>query len=96
MGDSNLIRIPAFESVEIQFGSFSGAICYHMYELLKKAKPFSEVCEVILSVGLNNGPKCLLPTMTDKQLGLLVTTAKQTFPNAKIRIPINSLITLKN
>lgn len=43
---------------------------------------------MILSVGLNNGLKRLLPTTTDKQLGLLVTAAKQTFPNADIRIPV--------
>lgn len=51
-------------------------------------KPVSEVREVILSVGLNNGLKRLLPTTTDKQIGLLMTAARQTFPNAKIRVPV--------
>lgn len=88
VGDSNLARIPAFESEEVQVDSFPGATCHHIYELLKKMKPVYEVREVILSVGLNNGLKRLLPTTTDKQMGLLMTVARQTFPNAKIRVPV--------
>ena len=38
-----------------------------------------------MSVGLNNCLKRLLPAMTDKKLGLLVSMAKQTFPDAKIK-----------
>lgn len=68
--------------------SFPGETCHHLHEILKKLKPVKEVREVILSVGLNNGLKRLLPATTEKQFGLLVSMAKQTFPNAKIRVPV--------
>lgn len=68
--------------------SFPGATCHHLQEILKKLKPIMEVREVILSVGLNNGLKRLLPATTEKQFGLLIGSAKQNFPNAKIRVPV--------
>lgn len=43
---------------------------------------------MILSEGLNNCLKRLLPTTTDKQLGFLVAASKRTFPNAKIHVPV--------
>lgn len=90
VGDSNLARIPSFENADIQVDSFPGAACHYLYEILKKKKPQTcqEVREVVLLVRLNNALKRVLPATTDKQLGLLVNMAKQTFPNAKIRIPV--------
>lgn len=85
VGDSNLARIPSFENADIQVDSFPRSACHHLHESLKKFKPVKEVREVVLSVGLNNS---LLLATTDKQLVLLVNMAKQTFPNAKIRVPV--------
>ena len=88
LGDSNLSRIPHFEDPKIQIDSFPGAGIHHMRSILKELKPHKLVKEVILSVGLNNCLGRLLPSTTDKQLGLLVTIAKRAFPNAIIRIPV--------
>lgn len=88
VGDSNLSRIPPFDNAEVQIDSFPGAGIHHIYGILKKLTPVRTVREVILSIGLNNCLKRLLPTTTDKQLALLITLAKQTFPNARIRIPV--------
>ena len=88
LGDSNLSRIPHFEDPKIQIDSFPGAGIHHIQSILKGLKPHKLVKEVILSVGLNNCLGLLLPNTTDKQLGLLVTSAKRAFPNAIIRIPV--------
>ena len=90
LGDSNLSRIPSFTDERVQIDSFPGAGIHHLHVLLKKLSPALQVREVILSIGLNNCLRKLLPTTSDKQLSLLMAQAKQTFPNARIRIPVIS------
>lgn len=88
VGDSNLSRIPSFEDDFIQIDSFPGAKLYHMYEILKKLQPNHQAREVVLLIGLNNCLERLLPKTVEKQLSLLASLAKQTFPKATIRFPV--------
>lgn len=64
-----------------------------IYELLRKLQPHPRVKEVILSIGLNNCLERLLPKTVEKQLALLTSVAKQTFPNTTTGIPINNFST---
>lgn len=88
LGSSNLARLPRIYHSEVQVDCYPGANLSTITHLLKYKTPCSPlVREVILSVGLNdrNQPRsAVLSALLDGMLEV----AGDTFPNARIRIPL--------
>lgn len=81
-------KSPCLRTLKFKWIVFPERLVITYMKSWKKVKPVREVREVILSEGLNNCLKRLLPTTTDKQLGFLVAASKRTFPNAKFHVPV--------
>ena len=86
MGDSNLSRIPSFQTPDMQIESYPGATFLHAEVLMKKTKMMIKVEKVVLSFGINNKNQKLKETAI-KQLQRAVKAAKETFPYAEIWVP---------
>ena len=86
VGDSNLSRIPSFQTPDMQIESYPGATFLHAEVLMKKTKPMIKVEKVVLSFGINNRNQKLKETAM-KQLQKAVKAAKEKFPYAEIWVP---------
>ena len=86
MGDSNLSRIPSFQTPDMQIESYPGATFLHAEVLMKKTKMMIKVEKVVLSFGINNKNQKLKETAM-KQLQKAVKAAKEKFPYAEIWVP---------
>lgn len=84
LGDSNLVRIPAFNYPLVQVDSFPGAQIHHLVEVLKKNQPNFNVQKVVWSVGLNNAVRLNHIDTIKKQYQQLYLITKKTFPHADI------------
>lgn len=88
MGDSNLSRFPPIQDDRIQVDCYPGAdLSQAIYLLRNKTPTTTETQIVILSFGLNNKHQTQITNLRKDVLRLL-STAKTTFPFAKILIPL--------
>lgn len=88
IGDSNIARLPVIPDDRIQVDSYPGANLSQATYLLKHNTPNSNnVTKVILSFGINNRNQ-RLSIAFKKDLSDLLKTAKTTFPQAEIFIPV--------
>ena len=86
LGDSNLSRFPNYTEPHIQIESFPGANFKHARAILARAPVSKEVEKVILSFGINH--KSHNPDTTIPQIDQAISMAKNTFPKARIMVPI--------
>ncbi|GLD71317.1 uncharacterized protein AKAME5_002263800 [Lates japonicus] len=90
MGDSNMARLPCIPDTSVQVDCYPGANIANATHILKNKTPTSpETNIVILSFGLNNRNQGN-PTLLRQAVTRLIKTAKDTFPFAKIYIPLIS------
>ena len=88
-GDSNLARIPKRKMDDIQIDSFPGATLRHLTAILQKhTSPRPETKLILLSIGINNCLRQQTPTTIIKDTRRLIRTARETFPQARIVIPL--------
>lgn len=84
LGDSNLSRISAFSSSNIQIDSYPGMFMDHLTDLLKKTPPHNSVAKVIISVGILNCVNVNLEPTLKSCVNRLKRAAMIVFPNASI------------
>ena len=84
--DSNLNRVPAHHSSDVQIDSFPGLTFYHLWQILGRTPAHPHVKILVLSAGINNKDQDPYKTST-KQLRHIYNRARSVFPNASIPIP---------
>ena len=88
-GDSNLARIPKRKMDDIQIDSFPGATLRHLTAILQKhTSPRSDTKLILLSIGINNCLRQQTAITIIKDTRRLIRTARETFPQARIAIPL--------
>ncbi|KAK5899645.1 hypothetical protein CesoFtcFv8_009104 [Champsocephalus esox] len=88
MGASNISRLPLIHNLKIQVDSFPGANMAQATHLIKRKTPTSpETKIVILCFGLNDR-NTVTPETLNHDLQDLLSAAHNTFPNAKIHVPL--------
>ncbi|KAF3859051.1 hypothetical protein F7725_021450 [Dissostichus mawsoni] len=87
MGSSNISRLPRIHDARIQVDSYPGANLSHAINIIKYKTPTApEVTKVLLCFGLNDrgiGDRTIL----NNNLNQLLSSARDTFPNAAIHVP---------
>ncbi|XP_061747821.1 uncharacterized protein LOC133546030 [Nerophis ophidion] len=87
VGDSNLAHIPPFHRNDLQIDSYPGANFRHAEALLARARVAVQVEVLVLAFGLNNCEQKVKET-TIKQLQGALRAARNTFPTARVVIPL--------
>lgn len=87
LGDSNLANLPTITDPQIQVDCYPGANLDHAKHIIHKTPRSEQVSKVILSFGLNNRNQGN-PSILKKYLRGMLTTAKNTFPQAEVFIPV--------
>lgn len=87
-GDGNITKLPPITDFRVQVNSYPGAKISHATYLLKnKTATTAQVTTVILSFGFEDRHTSN-PSLIIKPIGALLNAARNTFPNAKIYIPL--------
>lgn len=88
IGDSNMRRLPEILDDRVQVDCYPGANISHATHLFKYKTPTTEtVSMVILSFGINNRRKGN-PSLLKNELRSMLNAAADTFPQAKILVPV--------